>query len=140
MTIPNTSSHIDENKKNWNLEDFDQDSISLQNLELDQYQPIDKLASFHFNEIELEYECEPDLQLCDSILIFKSMLILTSLPKLDPFSQPTLILVSIDFEIEPPLLDSHFSLMGIECKIKFFDLDSTLEPKPTLEPKVDFPS
>ena len=29
------------------------------NLELDQYQPIDKLANFHFNEIELEYECEP---------------------------------------------------------------------------------
>ena len=28
--------------------------------------------------------------------------------------------------------------MGTECEIKFFDLDSTLEPKPTLEPKVDF--
>ena len=24
-------------------------------------------------------------------------------------------------------------------KLKFFDLDSTLEPRPTLEPKVDFP-
>ena len=29
--------------------------------------------------------------------------------------------------------------MRIECEIKFFDLDSTFEPKPTLEPKVDFP-
>ena len=29
--------------------------------------------------------------------------------------------------------------MGIECEIKFFDLDSTLEPKLTLEPNVDFP-
>jgi len=44
----------------------------------------------------------------------------------------------MDFEIEPLLLDSHISLMGIECEIKFFDLDSTLELKPTLEPKVDF--
>ena len=74
LTIFDTSRHIDENQKSWNLEDFDQDSISAQNLELNQYQPIDKLASLHFNEIELEYECEPDLQLCDSILIFESML------------------------------------------------------------------
>jgi len=35
LTIPNTSNHIDENQKLWNLEDFDQDSISTQNLELD---------------------------------------------------------------------------------------------------------
>ena len=44
----------------------------------------------------------------------------------------------MNFEIEPLLLDSYFSFMGIECEIKFFDLNSTLEPKPTLEPKVDF--
>ena len=36
-----------------------QDSISPQNLELDQYQLIDELASFHFNEIELDYELNP---------------------------------------------------------------------------------
>ena len=70
MTIPNTSNHIDENQESWNLEDFGQDSISPQNLELDQYLPFDKLASFHFNEIKLEYKCESDPQLCDSILIF----------------------------------------------------------------------
>ena len=29
--------------------------------------------------------------------------------------------------------------MRKKCKIKFFDLDSTLEPKLTLELKVDFP-
>ena len=52
LTILNTSSHIDENQKSWYFEDFDQDSISPQNLELNQYQPIDELASFHFNEIE----------------------------------------------------------------------------------------
>ena len=54
LTIPDTSSHIDENQESSYLEEFDQDSISLQNLELDQYQPIDELASFHFNEIELD--------------------------------------------------------------------------------------
>jgi len=61
------------------------------------------------------------------------MLTPTSLPKLDPLPEPTLIPVSINFEIEPLLMDSHISLMRIECEIKFFDLDSTLEPKPTLE-------
>ena len=39
LTIPDTSSHIDENQESWYLEDFDQDSISPENLELDQYQP-----------------------------------------------------------------------------------------------------
>ena len=29
--------------------------------------------------------------------------------------------------------------MGKECEFQFLDLDSTLEPKLTLEPKVDFP-
>jgi len=60
LTIPDTSSHIDENQESWYLEDFDQDSISPENLELDQYQPIDELASFHFNEIEFDYEYEPN--------------------------------------------------------------------------------
>ena len=43
-----------------------------------------------------------------------------SLPKLNPFPESTLIYVSIDFEIEPHLLDSHISLMGKECEIKIF--------------------
>ena len=47
--------------------------------------------------------------------------------------------VPIDFEIESPILDSHIPLMGKECKYQFLDLDSTLEPKLTLEPQVDFP-
>ena len=85
MTIPNTSSQIDENQESWYLEDFDEDSISPQNLELDQYQPIDELASFHFNEIELDYEGEPDLQLCDSVPIFESILTPVFLPNLDLF-------------------------------------------------------
>ena len=59
LTFPNTSNHIDENQESWYLKDFSQDSVSPQSLELDQYQPIDELASFHFNEIELDHECEP---------------------------------------------------------------------------------
>jgi len=35
LTIPDTSSHIDENQESWYLEDFDQDSISPQNLKFD---------------------------------------------------------------------------------------------------------
>ena len=118
---------------------MDQDSISPQNLELDQYQSVDKLESFHFNEIELEHECDPNPKSCDSISTFESMLTPASLPKLDPLPEPTLIPVSMDFETEPLLFDSHISLMETECEIKFFDLDSTLEPKLTLEAKVDFP-
>jgi len=66
------------------------------------------------------------------------MLTPVSLSKLDPFSESTLIHVSIDFEIAPPLLNNHISLMGKKYKIKFFNLDSTLELKLTLELKVDF--
>ena len=60
LTIPDPSNHIDENKESCNLEDFDQDSISSHKLELDQFQNLDKLAIFPFNEIELECEFDPD--------------------------------------------------------------------------------
>ena len=63
---------------------------------------------------------------------------LVFLLKLDPFSEQTLIPISINFEIEPPHLDSHTSLMGKECEFEFFELDSALEPIPTLEPTLDF--
>jgi len=56
FTILDSPSHIDE--ESWYVGDFNQDSIPPQNFELDQYQLIDKLASFHFNEIELEDECD----------------------------------------------------------------------------------
>ena len=61
------------------------------------------------------------------------------LPNLDQFPEPTFIPVPIDLEIESPILDSQISLMGKECEFQFLDLDSTLEHKLTLEPKVDFP-
>ena len=41
------------------------------------------------------------------------------------------------FETEPPILENHISLMGKERESQFFDLDSTLEPKPTLKTKLD---
>ena len=63
LTIPDSPNHIDE--ESWYLRDFNQDSISPHNSELDQYQPNDKLASFYFNEIELEDECDIDFQYCD---------------------------------------------------------------------------
>jgi len=60
LTIPDSHSHIDWNHGSWCLGDFNQDLISPQHFELDQYQSFDKLASFLFNEIQLDYECDPD--------------------------------------------------------------------------------
>ena len=144
-TLPNTSlivldclSHLDRNQESWCLGDFNQESISLHKFELDQYQSFDKLASFSFNEIELDYECEPDLQPCDSVLIFKSMLTPISLTDLDSFPEPTLIPIFINLETEPLILDSHISLMGKEFEFHFFDLDPAIEPIPTLELSLDF--
>ena len=97
------------------------------------------MVSFHFNEIELDCECDTNLQFCDSVLLFESMLTPVSLFDLDLIPKSTLTSVSIDFENEPPILDSHIPLMGKECEFQFLDLDSTLESKLTLEPKVDFP-
>ena len=96
------------------------------------------MASFHFNEIELKHERDPELLLCDSIPIFESILTLVSLPNLDSFLESTLIPVPIDFEIELLILKSHISLMEKKCEFQFFDLNSTLEQKLTLERKVDF--
>ena len=76
LTIPDSPNHIEE--ESWYLGDFNQDSILPQNFEFDQYQPIDKLASFHFNEIELEDESDTDSQYCDSVSLFESMLTLIS--------------------------------------------------------------
>ena len=57
--------HIDRNQESWCLGDFNQDSISSHHIELDQSRTLDKLASFHFMKIDLDCECEPDLQSCD---------------------------------------------------------------------------
>ena len=54
------TNQIDKNQESWYLEDLDQYSISSHQRELDQSQPLDKLTSFNFNEIDLDCECEPD--------------------------------------------------------------------------------
>ena len=80
------------NQESWCLGNFNQDSISSHQHELDQFQIIDKLTSFHFKKIEFESECDPDPQLCDSVLIFKFMLTPVSLLDLNSFPDPTLFL------------------------------------------------
>ena len=62
---------------------------------------------------------------------------LVSLPDLDPILKPTLIPIPIKFEHEPTILDSRIPLLKNECELKFYDLDQTHEPTPTLEPKLD---
>ena len=62
FTISDCPSHIDRYQESWCLEDFNQDSVFSNHHELEQYLSIDKLASFHFNEIKLEHECDPDPQ------------------------------------------------------------------------------
>ena len=53
-TISDCPSYIEWNEESWCFEDFDQDSISSHKFEFDQFQTLDKLISFLFNEIELE--------------------------------------------------------------------------------------
>ena len=59
LTTLDTSSHIDENQESWYLEDFDQDLISPQNLELDQYEPIDELSIFILMRLNLIMNVNP---------------------------------------------------------------------------------
>jgi len=99
LTIPDCPSHLDRNQESWYLGDLSQDSISSHQLELDQSQIFNKLASFPFNEIKLECECDLDPKLCDFVLNFNLWLTLVSLPNLDPFSEPTLIPVPIVLEL-----------------------------------------
>ena len=116
-TIPDSPNHIDGSQESWYLGDYNQDSISPQNFELDQYQTINKLASFYFNVIELEDECDTDSQCCDSVSLFESMLTLVSLPDLNLILKQILIPIPIKLEHEPPILDSHTTLLENECEL-----------------------
>ena len=95
------------------------------------------MASFHFNEIELEDEFDTDSQYYDSVSLFKSMLTPVSLPDSDIILKPILIPIPVELEHEPTILDSHISLLGNECELEFYDLYQTHEPTLTLEPKLD---
>ena len=68
-------------------------SISSYQPELDQYQPLDSLASYPFPEIELEDECEPELQFSDSSPILESITTPVVLSKLSNILEPVLILI-----------------------------------------------
>ena len=57
---------------------------------------------------------------------------------MDPIPEPTLIPVPIYYEIGSPILDSHIHLIDHKYEFKYFDLEPTLEPNATLEPKLDF--
>ena len=126
LTILDSPNHIDRNQESWCLGDFNQDSIFSHQLELDQSQTFDELASFHFKEIEPYCECETDPQLCDSVSVFEWMLTLASLPDLNLFFKPTPIHVP-ELEIEQLIFDSHIPLIKKECEFQFFDLELTLE-------------
>jgi len=78
LTNPDISNPIDLVKESWCF--GNQDSISSQRFELEEFKTIDKLASFHFNEIELECENDPKPKLCDSVSNFESMLTAVSYP------------------------------------------------------------
>jgi len=95
------------------------------------------LASFPFNEIELEDECDTNSQCCDSVLLFEFILILVSSPNLDPILKSTWISIPIKLEYEPPILDSHIPLLDNEYEFEFYDFDQTHELILTLKPKLD---
>ena len=77
-------------------------SISSYQPELDQ-NPITTLASYPFSEIELEDECEPELQVSDSSPFIKSLSIPVVLPKLSDVLEPVLITIipELDSIISP---------------------------------------
>jgi len=74
LTNHDTSNQFDQTHKSWYFENIIQDLTSSQHLELYQYQIIenliDNLASFHFNEIGLEDECDLSLNLMIQFLFF----------------------------------------------------------------------
>ena len=78
--------------------------------------PIDKLASSHFYEIELNKECDFDPQICDPVQIPESILTPVVLPKLSNILEP--VLIPIISELEPIISPIHF-LPWTKIKIQF---------------------
>ena len=104
-----------------------------QHIELDQFHtfksPIDKLASSHFYEIELNEKCDLDSQICDPVQISESILTPVLLPDLSNILESVLIPTPIIPELESPIL-SHIPLWENECGLEFqlLDLDPLPEP------------
>jgi len=66
-----------------------------------------------------------------------NQLTLVFLPDLDLILEPTLIPVLTNLETEPSMLESLIPLLGNKCEFQFFDLNSIIELKPTIESKLD---
>ena len=98
-----------------------QDSISEHPIELDQFHtfesPIDKLASSHFYEIELNEKCDLDSQIYDPVQIPKSIFPVL-LPDLSNILESILIPTPVILEIESPILN-HIPLLRNECGLEF---------------------
>jgi len=109
-----------------------------QHIELDQYHTfessIDKLASFHFDEIKLKQECDPDPPFYASIPNFESIVTLVLLHNLTDIFESVLIPMPVILELELPIMQSHNPLRENE----FLDLDPIFEPISTPKPLVDF--
>ena len=92
------------------------------------------MASFYFNEIELEQERDPDPQFYDSIPNFESISTPVLLPNLSNIFVSVLIPMPVILELESSILQSHISLRENE----FFGLDPIFEQISTPEPLFDF--
>ena len=95
-------------------------------IELDQFHtfdsPIDKLASSHFYEIELNEKCDLYSQICDPVQITESILTPVLLPNLSNILKSVLILIPIILELESPILESHIPSWENECDLNFIFL------------------
>ena len=73
--------------------------------ELDQHQILNSLARYPFSEIELEDECEPELQFSESSPILESISTPVVLPELSNVFEP--VLIPIISELESTISPIH---------------------------------
>ena len=94
-------------------------------IELDQFHtfesPIDKLASSHFYEIELNEKCDLDSQICDAAQIPESILNHVLLPNLSNILESVLVLIHVILELELPILEVtfHCGEMNVDLSFNF---------------------
>jgi len=111
-------------------------------IELDQFHtfetPIDKLASSHFYEIELNEKCDLDCQIYDPVQIPESILTPVLLPNLSNIFESVLIPTPVILKLESPILN-HIPLLGNEGVLEFqlLDLDPLPESISTPQPLLD---
>ena len=71
---------------------------------------IDKLASSHFYEIELNMECDFDPQICDPVHISESIWTPVLLSNLSNILESVLTPILVILELKSPISESHISL------------------------------